>query len=342
MKEKQNLPHHPQSKRIPAVDMLRGIAALSVCIFHLSNGNQTFLSDHYWLKDVGSFGWAGVEVFFVISGFIIPYSLYKGEYKIENFGSFFLKRITRIEPPYFFSIVLIIVLNYLSALSPYFKGEAFHLNYFNLGLHFVYLNDFFNQPWLNPVYWTLAIEFQYYILIGLIFPFINFKKLWLFLMILVFLFCGNLIIQSPATIFHYIPYFILGILIFNRKNKINSPKYIFLLEPFILGIIYLQYALIPFIAAFFAWIILSFFENWKNKWILWLGTISYSLYLVHVPFGGRLINFSVNFFKTDISRSFVILGTLVITCLFAYLFHLLVEKPAIQLSYSIFKRKKVF
>ncbi|MES2417955.1 MAG: acyltransferase [Bacteroidota bacterium] len=329
----------PPKKRIPSIDMLRGIAALAVCIFHFTNGNQTYFSNNYWLKEVGSIGWAGVEIFFVISGFIIPYSLYHGQYRLKNFDFFLLKRIARIEPPYFFSILIVIALSYISSLLPYFKGEAFHINYFGLMLHVVYLVEFFNQPWLNPVFWTLAVEFQFYLLIGLIFPFINHKKTWVFLMVLTLLFCGSLVIQSQAIIFHYILYFMLGILIFNRKVKIHSGKYIWMLEPLLLIIIYLQFSLAPFVAATFAWLILSYFENWENKLILWLGAISYSLYLIHVPIGGRMINFSANFFNTEVSRSFALLGALVATCIFAYLFHQLIEKPAIRLSHAIIKKK---
>lgn len=329
-----------EKKRIPSIDMLRGIAALSVCIFHFTNGNQYYFSDGYWLKTAGSTGWAGVEIFFVISGFIIPYSLYQGQYRLKNFGLFLSKRMVRIEPPYFFSILIVIGLSYLSPLLPSFKGEPFHINYFGLMLHVVYLVDFFKQLWLNPVFWTLAIEFQFYLLIGLIFPLITSKNYWLFLTVLILLFCSSLIIRNQTIIFHYISYFLLGILLFTRKFKINAKKHLWLLEPLLLIVIYLQFSWVPFMAATFAWLIITYFENWQNKLILWMGTISYSLYLIHVPIGGRMINFSANFFKTDASRSLALLITLFLTCLLAYLFHLLIEKPAIRFSHAIFKKRQ--
>lgn len=324
------------TNRIPSVDMLRGIAALSVCIFHFTNGNESYFSNNYWLKEIGSVGWAGVEIFFVISGFIIPYSLYTAQYKLKNFGKFLLKRITRIEPPYFLSIVIIIGLNFLSILSAYFNGEPFHVNYLSLALHIGYLNDFFNQPWLNPVFWTLAIEFQFYLLIGLLFPLINHKKQWVFLITIILLFCcSNFAIYS--TIFYHLPYFILGIFIFNRK--INHLRYIWILEAIVLIAIYLQFSFVPFIAAFFAWAILSFVENWSNKWFLWLGTISYSLYLIHVPFGGRLINLSANFLKTDLSRSFGVLFAIILSLIISYFFYKIIELPSMQFSRSLFMKK---
>src|ERR1035441_2897196 len=53
-----------------------------------------------WLYRSGKYGWLGVEIFFVISGFIIPYSLYKAGYRVSDFTRFLLKRIARLDPPY--------------------------------------------------------------------------------------------------------------------------------------------------------------------------------------------------------------------------------------------------
>jgi peptidoglycan/LPS O-acetylase OafA/YrhL len=327
-------------RRITAVDMLRGIASLFVCIFHFTNGNQNYLSNGYWLKDLGDFGWVGVEIFFVISGFIIPYSLYNTRYQVKNFKKFLLKRIGRIEPPYFLSIVLILALNYLSMLSPYFKGKPFSIDYFNLLLHVAYLIDFFKETWLNSVFWTLAIEFQFYLLIGLLFPFINHRKLGTFLIVISLLLLSNILIKSSVTIFHHIPYFLLGISIFRRKIGMDRQKPTWIIELILLAVIYLQYGFVSVISAGFTWVILVGFERWENKWVLWLGRISYSLYLVHVPFGGRLINLSMNFFHTDLSRTFILLITLIITLCFSYLFYKCVELPAIKFSHSLFKDKK--
>lgn len=87
-------------KRVQTIDMLRGIATLSVCVFHFTNGNKDFLSQNSLFKIVGSVGWSGVEMFFIISGFIIPYSLYKINYRYKAYSVFLIKRIIRIHPPF--------------------------------------------------------------------------------------------------------------------------------------------------------------------------------------------------------------------------------------------------
>jgi peptidoglycan/LPS O-acetylase OafA/YrhL len=328
------------NNRISSIDMLRGIAALMVCIYHITNGNRNYLPEGYWLKRIGSYGWAGVEIFFVISGFVIPWSLYVGNYTYKGWRHFLLKRITRIDPPYLVTIILILFLNYVSTLSPYFKGQQdLSTNYYSLALHLGYLNAFFNQPWLNPVFWTLAIEFQFYLLLALCFPlFVHPSNKIKIISIIVF-FLSGFILNNSNLIFYYSSYFIIGILIFYR-NVYASKKIILDIFCFIiLGVIYVKSGPIACFASFFAWGVIVYFKNLKNKWVIFLGTISYSLYLIHVPIGGRMINFSMNFIKKpDFRALFIVIVTLAVI-LASYIFYKLVELPAINLSKRISSKK---
>jgi len=84
------------TSRLANIDALRGIASLAVCWFHLTNG----YSEESMVRASGQFGWLGVEAFFVISGFIIPYALFKGRYRMsDDWKTFIWKRVIRIEPP---------------------------------------------------------------------------------------------------------------------------------------------------------------------------------------------------------------------------------------------------
>jgi peptidoglycan/LPS O-acetylase OafA/YrhL len=87
----------PEAKkpRVEIVDPLRGLAALAVAWFHFTNGSGFVKTE--WLRASGRYGWLGVEVFFVISGFVIPYSMYCGGYRPrQHFGRFLAKRIARL------------------------------------------------------------------------------------------------------------------------------------------------------------------------------------------------------------------------------------------------------
>lgn len=83
-----------ENNRVSTIDALRGIASLAVCWFHLTNGNPKFLPDGA-LKASGAYGWLGVEAFFVISGFVIPFSLYRSGHELKDYPRFLYKRVVR-------------------------------------------------------------------------------------------------------------------------------------------------------------------------------------------------------------------------------------------------------
>jgi peptidoglycan/LPS O-acetylase OafA/YrhL len=99
----------PSLSRIPALDTLRGLASLSVCLLHLTNYDPAILPPDDLGKIACSFGSLGVQIFFVISGFIIPYSMYRAGYQSQNKGRFLAKRLLRLEPPYLASLALALV-----------------------------------------------------------------------------------------------------------------------------------------------------------------------------------------------------------------------------------------
>ena len=160
------------ARGVDVIDPLRGLAALSVAWFHFTHGSPDYLPEG-WLKSTGTYGWMGVEVFFVISGFVLPFSMYAGGYRFQTrWVTFVKKRLTRLEPPYiaFLSILLVLVLLFLSSHAPGFSGQQPHLRISDLLQHLAYLNAFTGGDWLDPVYWTLAVEFQFYFAVSLLFP----------------------------------------------------------------------------------------------------------------------------------------------------------------------------
>ena len=250
-----------KNEKIDAIDSLRGIAALMVCVFHLSN-NPNFLPKGNIVREVGQYGWTGVEIFFIISGFVIPYSMYKAKYELKNIKNFLFRRITRIEPPYLVSILLIIVLAYISTLNPYYRGTGFEIDYINLFLHIGYLNIFTEYPFYSPVYWTLAIEFQYYIIIALAFPLVMRKSI-VYLGIVLGVWYGlSFLIPNGNFIFKYMPYFGLGIILFRNYVKIDTEVYFYVASILLLGILFFEVRLIFYIILP-AFLLIKYFPRFK-------------------------------------------------------------------------------
>jgi hypothetical protein len=85
-------------RRLDHIDALRGIAALAVCWFHVTHGGDLLGEGDG--KTLSSYGFLGGEVFFVISGCVIPLSMWRANYRWRDFGVFFAKRLFWVHPPF--------------------------------------------------------------------------------------------------------------------------------------------------------------------------------------------------------------------------------------------------
>lgn len=319
--------------RIEVVDSLRGIAVLSVCVSHLMSANCGLPHDSILWK-IGTHGWLGVEVFFVISGFIIPYALHRSSYRLQNFPKFLLKRIIRLDPPYVAAIVFAILVKYLASRSPNYSGEPFDISIPQVLLHFAYLNAFFDYPWVISVFWTLAIEFQYYLAVGLLFPWIitksNGQRIGLFVVM------GLMATLFPQHqfLFHYLFLFMLGMLSFQFHAKIISLKGFWISLPLLA--VGACYTLGPLRAsAGVATALIIGFFCFSNKFLRFMGAISYSLYLVHAPIGRKFVNLGGRYVDGTTGGLAVVVAGLLASILGAWLLYTMVERPAQRWSSSI-------
>src|SRR5689334_23102256 len=168
-----------EKQHIRILDMLRGIAALSVVLFHYSGATLPSIKPNY-LTDYFSYGKLGVQVFFVISGFIIPYSMYVSGYRIKNFFSFLFRRFVRIGPPSWIAIGLVFIIYYGSV---YMNGKPVEgMPWPGTGWKAILANMTYTYQLLGEgryidVFWTLEVEFQFYIFIALMLPlFVRFSS----------------------------------------------------------------------------------------------------------------------------------------------------------------------
>lgn len=322
-------------KEIPSIDLLRGIASAMVCFFHLSAGNKQFLPETNTMRVIGSYGWAGVEIFFVISGFVIPYSMFVKNYATNNIGTFLKKRIIRIEPPYLISIILVIVLNFVSTLSPYYRGAPFVIDWPNLLGHVAYLNVFTGDTWLNPVYWTLGLEFQYYLLIALVYGLIAGRPAlgrWLF-------FAGFIALSfcpwpENRFVFSYAGFFMAGILLFQWVCGIAGSREFFMLVAITAAALWFRNGMILMLLAVGALIVIVYI-NKIPKLFRDLGLISYSLYLIHVPIGGRIINLCEARIQNVLIREIVVIIAFFACIVASIFFYRYIERYFKKLSGSI-------
>jgi peptidoglycan/LPS O-acetylase OafA/YrhL len=180
--------------RLSSLDCLRGIAAVLVMWFHFAYANNN-LTHSPLLKASGKYGHLGVEIFFVISGFILPYSLYKANFSVKkHWKNFLAKRFFRIEPPYLAALLLTLTINIFVPLITG-KNQVPNYSLAQILSHIDYLTAILDYEWVNLVFWTLAIEFQFYLLLILIYPLL---KRFPFLSL-----CALLAVSLTSSSFYY-------------------------------------------------------------------------------------------------------------------------------------------
>jgi peptidoglycan/LPS O-acetylase OafA/YrhL len=323
-----------RAAHVEVLEPLRGFAALAVAYFHFTNSGGLLPSG--WLKTSGAYGWLGVEVFFVISGFIIPFSLHQARYRFSShLTRFLLKRVVRLDPPYVVAIALTVVLGYVSAAIPGFRGSPPSVDPIQLLLHFGYLNAFFGYPWIIPVLWTLAIEFQFYFLIAVIFPLIAHTSTRIRLGALSVM-CGlAFVIPDRALVFHYLGLFVLGMLTFTKYVELTPVRsYLLLLIPFSVATA-MSLNMLTAVVGLLTALLIAFAHIPRFAPFAFLGAISYSMYLLHAPIGGRVVNFGARFAHNAIAQIAVLALAIGISIVAAYLLYRFVERPARKWSSSL-------
>ena len=152
------------------IDGLRGIAALAVILPHsvgiVYTGSR---KPRDWVArshEVLGFGGAGVDIFFVISGFVIAYAIGQATVGPRYVGRFALRRSLRLDPPYWASIVL--TLTVLGLRQQFASGEIIEVAAWpsigSILAHLFYLPYILGYQPINGVYWTLCLEVQFYLI----------------------------------------------------------------------------------------------------------------------------------------------------------------------------------
>ena len=331
--------HEPESqaarKTVKGLDFLRAAAALSVCLYHFSGVALPKVTNAY-MKPAFSYGWAGVDMFFVISGFIIPYSLLGKNYSIKHIGSYMLKRIIRINPPAYVALLLVLlqwsIIDHLINHNRVYTGA---ISLPQLAHNLLFTVPFTKYQWVVGIFWTLAIEFQFYIFIGLFFSFLfESGKLWKF--VVGFLLVNGLQylpFNDFRNFFHFSALFALGgVTLLHYCGRIRLLSYLSVmalftaLSYFQLGVVITSVGLITvfFIAC----------VQVKGGFFALLGKISYSFYLIHVLIGTTAEFVLIRIIKPDTEPKKMIITLLCIAAALgaAYIYYVLIEQPFMRLA----------
>lgn len=315
--------------RLTEVDVLRGLAAVAVVVFHYAGYCQRYFADFPFTLHAGRYG---VQLFFVISGFFI----YRTLERSGNAKEFIFLRFSRIYPAYWATLLMLLFFEIIqSGANAWFGGYLVNATMWQ---------SFVGFPNVDDVYWTLGVEMSFYILMAILLASraINYAKvvvlIWLGMANIWFVLHGGppenmTVIDQFARILTCAPFFIAGMMFYLIKKSpaqflVHSTIVIFLCVVTAwatggteMGIV----SLVVFTLMGLA--LLGKLGFLVSRVTLWLGAISYSLYLVHRNLGYMALA-KLHLWGMDSRAAFIIVfcGALILASAFSYW----VEQPSLR------------
>lgn len=292
-----------------SLDTIRGIAILFVVISHFLTNSYVFNDDDITMLGNSSlnfsfFGNTGVILFFFLSGYLIIKSLNNTTSAV----SFLIKRLLRIYPTYIFSICFVLIMPFIFDFYPSYNLSSVLSNVF-------FVNDFFNQIFINNVYWSLLVEIRFYFLIAIFY--ILSKKIkvikieHLLLLLLLLNFTKFFLTGTGSWLLTWLSVFFIGVFFYQYKDcEMSLNRFLFYgLTISISILIFRDFS--SFLSMIICMLIFVLFisKDYTNKVLIFFGKISYSLYLLHVPIGYSMLYFMTK----NISQEFVITKILITT-----------------------------
>lgn len=330
-------------KRFDEIDALRGIAAIVVVLYHyIVFYDEKFghLKENY--VEIFSYGHYGVQLFFIISGFVIYMSILK----VKSAPDFLTKRAIRLYPTYIFAIIVTFVFVGFSAIGSLKAGVL------DMFVNMTMFQDFFGVKNVDGVYWSLRVELTFYLMMAALLIFKLERRVmlvtitWLAVSALIQITNGIAGTETTAllekfSMSNYCQMFIIGIMFFYIWQHGNQLKYHLMIGA---ALIY-DFAFegltnglftIFFIAIFY--LILNNKMQWlKSDTLVYLGALSFPLYLVHQNIGYVIIH------KLEsmgyIHEVFLIVPIGVSLVLAQFILHY-VEKPSHNVLFKLYKERR--
>lgn len=324
-------------QRLLFLDSLRGLAAIAVVYFHYTSVYRHLYGHSFSEKFDFGIGLYGVEFFFMISGFVIFLTLSR----ISSARDFLFNRVVRLYPAYIFCMLLTFgCVQYfgLDGLETTFKDMLVNLTMFQKAV---------GVPDVDGVYWSLFSEWMFYLMMVTLFIFRKLDKMlwvgaaWLVLNVINMHFLHLGYAARLLNLYHGV-FFYSGILFYMLYTNTGKKSTVQLHLAASFAVALSLFALKGWVDMIVVTVLYTVFYlslNGRmnflvNKPLLFLGSISYALYLFHQYIGFIIINETKAYFGDSI---LVIVPPLVVSIVCAYLITQYVEQPSVKFLKNLYK-----
>lgn len=316
-------------KRLDILDYARFVAVLLVISFHytyngIANGKISSITHIPFIIEYTKYGYLGVELFFLISGYVIFYSA-----KNRTASQFAIARAVRLYPAYWFAVI------FTSIFAYFWGGDLMSVSLPQIIANLSMFQSYFTYANVDGVYWTLVLEVQFYmavfllLLIGMQKYFEAIFIAWPILMLLAFLFHFHIPLFSG-----YFSYFAAGALFAIMKEKKTWPVIVSTIVSYALSISFSisgskshslnEYIVVTIISLFFILFIIQDIKKMQNISLpkaKILSALTYPIYLIHAHFGYMFISR----FATESNKIIIYFITILIVFSVAYFMHKIIE-----------------
>ena len=358
-------PQTPQPGKLVFANQLRGLCVLAVMLVHYTVVVQYLRPDVAWVVaspklnttvpnilpyfyppwlDLGKFG---VAAFFLISGFVIPFSL-----RNKTPANFLLSRALRIFPTFWASLLAQWAVIHASGVYWHIQPAFSARNYLPNAL---LIDTTLSLPSVDWISWTLSIEVKFYILAALLRPFLLVHRIWPLLAI-----AASALALNVATYAGWIPlppalaaeamylgFIQIGTAFYYRYRSAITNAQLATCVLILFAVFLINYDLGPsridFLSlhtASFGIALLVFAAGYMfrarfrpARWLDAMAAISYPLYLVHAATGFAIINFAIMAWHIPYAAAALLAAAA--SMLLAALLHISIETPTIRLGHRL-------
>lgn len=337
----QHTPVKTQQGRYAFLDVLRAIAAVFVLLQHALNAEFKYMALYYF--NPGIFG---VGLFFLVSGFIIPVSLERK----NSLKKFWINRLFRIYPLFVFSLLVTLI-------TIYFRNPLHFPSFQTIILQVLFILHFITGDSIVYLYWTLSLEMLFYIVLSVVFylGYIQKSTLLAGIMLGISFFTGSILIGylhigAGSGLIFYLATMFVGTLYYRYINCEIKLKTLIIMVVLallvfisnsalvLLGSIHTSFGGKGFLtvvnSTVLAYLVFSLIFWLRDKkfpgFLLYLGTISYSIYLIQ----GNVLTLIRGSGNSLLTATVQITATLII----AGLTYRFIERPFIKLGHKLANR----